>query len=226
MKELLDIISIFSEERKENNKQLQVLKHENKKLKHYKANYERDVSARNLYNKYTHRDYDNELIDKIVNQELGKLKKMYAKEKESLLNHWNNEIQILTESVHKQEIENKHLVEIIYNKDQEIEGAHKRVENMIISLRKENKRLKAKQNDYECVISDKNCQIHSLSEAIRGYQYTDHRRHEKLKSMSEIRSSRIDYRSSRESLVPSGTFYTSRNQMHSSRVESFSGCHN
>ena len=38
--------------------------------------------------------------------------------------------------------------------------------------------------------------------------------------MSEIRSSRIDYRSSRESLLPSGTFYTSRNQMHSSRVES------
>lgn len=37
MKELLDIISIFSEERKENNKQLQLLKHENKKLKHYKA---------------------------------------------------------------------------------------------------------------------------------------------------------------------------------------------
>ena len=49
MKELLDIISIFSEERKENNKQIQTLKHENKKLKQYKNIYDRDVSARNRY---------------------------------------------------------------------------------------------------------------------------------------------------------------------------------
>lgn len=41
--------------------------------------------------------------------------------------------------------------------------------------------------------------------------------------MSEIRSSRIDNRSSRESLIPNNTFHTSRNQINSSRVESFGG---
>lgn len=115
------------------------------------------------------------------------------------------------------------MLDILYAKDQELDGSHKQLENIIISLRKENKRLKAKQQDYECIISDKNSQIYTLSETIRGYQYSDYRRHEKLKSMSEIRSSRIEYRSSRESLIPSGTFYTSRNQVHSSRIESFTG---
>lgn len=189
------------------------------------------MSARNRYQKYTHRELDNDLIDKIVAQELSKLKKAYSKEKENLISQWNQEIkmrdhhiEILTESVRNAEIENKHLLDIIYAKDKEIDGNHVHLES-IIRLRKENKRLKSKQQDYEQVISDKNCQIHSLSEAIREYQYSDYRRHEKLKSMSEIRSSRIDYRSSRESLIPSGTFYTSRNQMHSSRVESFIGCH-
>lgn len=48
-KELLDIISMFSEDRKDKNKLIDNLKHENKKLKHFKANWERESSARNRY---------------------------------------------------------------------------------------------------------------------------------------------------------------------------------
>lgn len=156
MKELLDIISLFSEERKENNKAIQVLKIENKKLKHYKAICERDVNNRNRFGKYNTRDIDNDLIDKIVNQEVAKFKKAYAKEKENLISQWNQEakmrdhhIELLSESVQSQEIENKHLLDIIYTKDKEIEDSHKHLESIILSLRKENKRLKCKQQNYD-----------------------------------------------------------------------------
>ena len=63
-------------------------------------------------------------------------------------------MEILTDSCQKLELENKHLLGIIYNKDQQFES--KKYESTIISLRKENKRLKSKHNDYETIISEKN----------------------------------------------------------------------
>lgn len=91
---------------------------------------------------------DNSYIDQIVAQEISKVKCKYAKEKEAINNHLNKKIEHMNEAIQEQKLENKHLLDIIYAKDQELES-YKRVESMAISLKKENKRLKAKHNDYE-----------------------------------------------------------------------------
>lgn len=73
------------------------------------------------------------------------------------------------------------------------------------------------------MVSEKNNQISALNDALRSYQLSDYKRREssKLKSMSEIRTSRIDYKSGKESLIPSETMYTSRNHMSSSKMDTY-----
>jgi hypothetical protein len=66
-------------------------------------------------------------------------------------------IAVLTDSVRNHEVENKHLIEIIYAKEKEIDVAQKHLNTVIINLRKDNellvKRLKALQRDYDYMVN-------------------------------------------------------------------------
>lgn len=93
------------------------------KLKQYKSTSQREASARNRQ-----RSVDPELIERIVNQELLKYRKSYAKEKENIINSYTEEIKrreqhikMITESLRHFEVENKSLMDIIYAKDREIQ---------------------------------------------------------------------------------------------------------
>lgn len=162
------------------------------------------------------------MIDKIVRREVEHYKKLYTDEKASLTRKWKDEmkmrdhhIELLNESVRSQEIENKKLIEIIYTKEKEIDGSQKDLTEVIVTLRRDNKnlhkRIKAIEQDYEYMISNRNEQISYLNEALKAYQVSDMQRREKMKSMSEIRTSRLDYSQRRESLIPEeDTFHVSR----------------
>lgn len=93
------------------------------KLKQYKSSSQREASARNRQ-----RSVDPELIERIINQELIKYRKSYAKEKENIINSYTEEIKrreqhikMITESLRHFEVENKNLMDIIYAKDREIQ---------------------------------------------------------------------------------------------------------
>jgi len=187
-KELQDIMVMFSEERSKNEKVVQALKRDNKKLKRFKNNYERDLTSRVKY-----KNNDTEAIERIV-----------TKEKEKLIHEYNSElcrrekhIKMLSDSVRTLEDENKHMLEIIYNKEQEIDGSQRHLDTVIANLRDDNKvlnkRLSTLQKDYEYMLSDKNMQISTLKEMMTSYSY---------KAKSEIRTSRVDYSCRRETAKP------------------------
>ena len=78
----------------------------------------------------------------MVSQEIKKAKKQYNKEKDNLVMSYSDElkrrdkhISILSESVHHQEIENKHLAEIIYTKDKEIISLQKHIDGLLEHLK-------------------------------------------------------------------------------------------
>lgn len=75
------------------------------------------------------------------------------------------------------------------------------------------------------MMDEKNTQINALQDVLRNYQFSDYKRREsnKMKSMSEIRTSRIEYKRD-HSLLPSETLYSSRNQLHSSRMGTYHSC--
>ena len=95
---------------------------------------------------------------------------------------------------------------------------------MISSLRNDNKllrtRLKDLENEYDSMFRSKNSQIDILNEAIKWYQASECSKRDKLKSMSEVRTSRVEYRATHESLLPWSTNYTSRNYAPSPALDS------
>lgn len=77
-------------------------------------------------------------MERVISQEVRKAKKQVNKEKDHLVESYSEELQrrdkhiaILSESVHHQEIENKHLVEIIYTKDKEMVILQKQIDGLL-----------------------------------------------------------------------------------------------
>lgn len=68
------------------------------------------------------------MIEHIVSQEVNKYKQMMAQEKEHIVSKYSDEIKRrekhmkrLSDSIRHLEVENKHLLEVIYSKDKEVD---------------------------------------------------------------------------------------------------------
>lgn len=168
-------MKMFSEERRKNEKVVHALKSENKKLKKLRASYEKELSLKANYHQS-----DPDVVDRIVSQEITKYKKLLTKEKEKIIRDYNEElwrrekhIKMLSESVKVLEEENKHMLDIIYNKEKEYDGEHRQMDNVILNLRNDNKklfnRLRVLEQDYDKMSKEKSLQISSLKEIISGF---------------------------------------------------------
>ncbi|CAI2370046.1 unnamed protein product [Moneuplotes crassus] len=118
-KELLDIVNLYSEDRKVKSKQIDKLKRDNKKLKALVADFKRNSSRRNA-----NQSLEPDLVNRIVKQEVAKVNKQCLQEKDALSCSYSEELQrrdrhisILKESIHHQENEIKHLINVIGNSD-------------------------------------------------------------------------------------------------------------
>lgn len=79
------------------------------------------------------------MIERIVNKEVSGYKKAWAQEKENLVNRYNEEIlrrdkhiKMLTDSIRNFEVENKHLLEVVYAKDREVSQIQKHLGTYIL----------------------------------------------------------------------------------------------
>jgi hypothetical protein len=200
-----NIMKMFSEERRKHEKVVHSLKSENKKLKKFKAACEKEFTSKAKF-----QQNDSELVDRVVSQEITKYKKLLTMEKENIIRDYNEQlwrrekhIKMLSESVRVLEEENKHMLDIIYNKEKEYDGEHRQMDNVILNLRKDNKnlynKLKALEQEYDNMSREKSLQITSLKEIISGFDKGSGNSLTTLdsvcgyKAKSQVRTSRVDY---------------------------------